>query len=148
MIPAALIEEAKRAIESDRMKAPAKFAREWRKKAATGRAITRADSAESPRTPHNAPTPTSTTNDDPDQAPRADQAAPVVSLRSPSRLTPRDNGTTPQPKPDHRSYNEKNRERCDRQDRIEERDGHNRRGDNTDDPPSRQRRQPILREKP
>jgi putative transposase len=84
------------------MKAPAKFAREWRKNAETRRAITRGESAEGLTTPHNAPSLISTANDEPDQTAGADQAAPVVSLRSPSGLAPEDDGTTLQPDTNHR----------------------------------------------
>jgi putative transposase len=84
------------------MKAPAKFARAWRQATENGQTITLTGSVESLTTPHNAPISTSTATDGPNQPPGADQAAPVVFLRSPSGLAPEDDGTTRQPHTNHR----------------------------------------------
>ena len=89
-------------MKADDVKRLKELAREWRKNAETGRAITHGDSTESLTTPRNAPIPTPTDNNDPDQPAEAAQAAPVVSLRSPSGLAPGHDGTTLQPDTNHR----------------------------------------------
>jgi len=83
--------------------APAKFAKAWREAAAEGKVIALATASEDRRSPQDASISATTTENVPDQAPRADQAAPATSLRSPLRgFAPRGGGTTLHTNTDHR----------------------------------------------
>jgi len=85
------------------MKAPHRFAQEWRESHESGRPTTPGGPAQTLRTPHNAPVSAAETEKRPDRDPEADRAAPAVSLRSPSGLAPRDGDPpTMQPQPNHR----------------------------------------------
>lgn len=85
------------------MKAPARFARAWRESRENGQGNTLADPPERRRTPQDASIPTLESPIGPNRGHEVDQAALVVSLRSPSGLAPADHDpTTLQPPTNHR----------------------------------------------
>jgi hypothetical protein len=72
------------------MTAPPRFTRPWREKAENGRPITRGTFAESRRSRQNASIALATVATERYPVPETVRAAPVVSLRSPSGLAPRE----------------------------------------------------------
>ncbi|MCA1699370.1 MAG: IS3 family transposase, partial [Actinobacteria bacterium] len=85
------------------MSAPASFAKAWREDAENGRPITCAGAAQARRAPQDAPISGAEDQIGADQAKRAPAAVPVVPLRSPSGLAPRDEeSTTLQAQTNHR----------------------------------------------